>query len=134
MAGNQQVSQRTKHIDIWHHYLRERAKNKEVATKFCWSEENQADVMTKNVTVQCFRQYYPSIRSIDAERCREDVERWWKDTKDIGQSKRGFGQPQIELKEIPQRQNRQLAHTSQGPKAESQGGVARQGVCQDADN
>ena len=75
LAANQQVSQRTKHIDIQHQYLREWAKNGEVATKFCWSEENQANVMTKNATVQCFRQHYPSISSIDAERWREDVEK-----------------------------------------------------------
>ena len=37
------------------------------------------------------------------------------------------------MKEIPHQQNEQMAHASQGPKAESQGDVASQGVCQDAD-
>ena len=36
------------------------------------------------------------------------------------------------MKEIPHQQNEQMAHASQGPKAESQGDVARQGVYQDA--
>ena len=47
LANNPQVSQQTKHINVWHHFLQELAKQKKVLTKFCRLEANCADVMTK---------------------------------------------------------------------------------------
>jgi hypothetical protein len=47
---NQQVSARTKHIDIRHHYMRELQAKKDIDVRFKRSEENSADIMTKNTT------------------------------------------------------------------------------------
>ena len=52
LADNAQVSQKTKHIDIQHHFLQELAEQKEVFTKFCRSEANSADVTTNKMALQ----------------------------------------------------------------------------------
>ena len=50
LVKNQQVSARTKHIDIRHHYMRELQAKKDLDERFKRSEENSADIMTKNTT------------------------------------------------------------------------------------
>jgi hypothetical protein len=47
---NQQVSARTKHIDIRHHFMRDVQDRKEMDVRFKRSENNSADIMTKNMT------------------------------------------------------------------------------------
>jgi hypothetical protein len=44
-----QVSQRTKHIDVIHHFVRERAQLKQIKFDFVKTNENIADVLTKPV-------------------------------------------------------------------------------------
>ena len=48
LAKNRQVGMRTKNIDIRHHFLRDMAENKDIYFKYIWSEDNPADIMTKN--------------------------------------------------------------------------------------
>ena len=53
LAKNHHVTPRTKHIDIREHYVREHIKELGVI-KEIKSEENFADILTKNVTVNVF--------------------------------------------------------------------------------
>jgi hypothetical protein len=48
LVKNQQVSARTKHIDIRHHFMRDLQGKKELDVRFKRSEKNSADIMTKN--------------------------------------------------------------------------------------
>ena len=49
MAKNQSSSQRTKHVDVRYHFVREFVEDGIVKVKFVRSEDNKADVFTKNV-------------------------------------------------------------------------------------
>ena len=39
---------RTKHIDIWHYFLRDLVEEKEMGIKYIRSEKNPADIVSKN--------------------------------------------------------------------------------------
>jgi Reverse transcriptase (RNA-dependent DNA polymerase) len=52
---------RTKHIDIMHHFARERVMRKELAFVYCSSEENVADVLTKPLTEARFARCLQSM-------------------------------------------------------------------------
>ena len=61
LAQNQQVSKRTKHIDLKHHFIREfiekRNGVRSGVVKKIESEKNTADIGTKNVKVHLFQQH-----------------------------------------------------------------------------
>ena len=48
LANNRQVGICTKYIDIRHHFRREMVKKKDIDIQYIWSEDNPADIMTKN--------------------------------------------------------------------------------------
>ena len=48
MAKNQAPGQRTKHVDIWYNYVKELIKKGELEVEFVKSENNLADIFTKN--------------------------------------------------------------------------------------
>ena len=61
LAGNKQVSKRTKHIDLKHHFIREFTEEKNgvqqgVIFKI-GTELNTADIGTKNVDVKSFKRH-----------------------------------------------------------------------------
>ena len=60
LAKNMHVSSRTKHIDIRTHYVRKHLKE-QGEIKAIRSEENFADVLTKNVAVKTFTRLSTSI-------------------------------------------------------------------------
>ena len=57
LSKNSQVSARTKHIDIRHHYIRDLIREKKLEVKFIRSEENPADIMTKNTCQKLFKKH-----------------------------------------------------------------------------
>ena len=65
MAGNRQVSKRTKHIDLKHHFIREfketRNGFKQGEIHKIESEFNTSDIGTKNVEVKLFERHAEEI-------------------------------------------------------------------------
>ena len=57
LGYNQKNSQRTKHVDIRHHYVRQYVEDGTVKIIFVRSEENAADVYTKNTTGAIFEKH-----------------------------------------------------------------------------
>jgi hypothetical protein len=57
LANNYTVSQRTKHIDIRTHFIREFIEDDIIKIIFVPSEENDADIFTKNVTQELFNKH-----------------------------------------------------------------------------
>jgi hypothetical protein len=70
---NQQVSARTKHIDVRHHYLRDLHENGRLEVRFKRSEDNSADIMTKNTPKAIHFQHTKRIRSATSTCWGEDV-------------------------------------------------------------
>jgi hypothetical protein len=57
LTQNPSTSQRTKHIDIRYHFVREFVEAGVVKVEFIKSEENEADIMTKNTTNELFEKH-----------------------------------------------------------------------------
>ena len=47
LAKNSTHQSRTKHIDVQHHFIREKLENQEICLKYCPTEDIIADVLTK---------------------------------------------------------------------------------------
>ena len=54
LAKNQQIGMRTKHIDVRYHFVRDLVKDDYLELIYVHSEENYADLMTKNVGTDIF--------------------------------------------------------------------------------
>ena len=54
MAKNPQHHGRAKHIDIKHHFIREKVHEGTVALKYCPSKEMTADILTKSLSKELF--------------------------------------------------------------------------------
>ena len=57
IAKNNITSQRSKHIDIRHHFLRDHVLNKKVVLEYTCTEKMPADVFTKPLTKDKHRDY-----------------------------------------------------------------------------
>ena len=55
MAKNPQFHGRAKHIDLRHHFIRKRVNDGEVKLTYCPTQEMVADILTKGITQQQFR-------------------------------------------------------------------------------
>lgn len=84
MANNNHVGQRTKHIDVRYHYIRDQVQEGHVKVMKIEGENNPSDVLTKNVVEKIHNKHGPEIQNgrIEhavevlraANRSREDVE------------------------------------------------------------
>lgn len=82
LMENQAVGNRTKHIDIRAHHIRELMQGEDPRLRVCFvrSEMNFADLMTKNVTEKIHNELVPALKNGDIARAifeivnREDVE------------------------------------------------------------
>jgi len=57
LANNKTTGARTKHIDVRYHFVREYIKEGKVLIEFVRSEDNDADLMTKNVTGEIYERH-----------------------------------------------------------------------------
>jgi hypothetical protein len=63
LIKNQQVSQRTKHIDVKWHFLREHHEKGNFKVKFVRSEKNEADICTKNTPEKVLQEHAINVRN-----------------------------------------------------------------------
>jgi hypothetical protein len=73
VVKNQQVSSKTKHIDIRHCYMRDLQDSKALDVRFKTSENNSADIMTKNTTREVHDKHTQQIRNGTLPFWKEDV-------------------------------------------------------------
>ena len=57
LSKNPKHHNRTKHIDVSHHFVRERVASKEVEARYCPTEHNMADIMTKGLSRGLFEKF-----------------------------------------------------------------------------
>ena len=63
LVKNQQVGQRTKHISIRAHFIRDLWSQGYLDIQFVCSEDNESDICTKNVTEEILNLFSPHIRN-----------------------------------------------------------------------
>ena len=63
LVKNQQVGPRTKHIDVRHHFIRELHEDGSLVVKYTESENNEADMMTKNVVLSLLEKHRYHVRN-----------------------------------------------------------------------
>jgi hypothetical protein len=73
LVKNQQVSSRTKNIDIRHHFMRDLREKKDLDVRFKRSENNSADIMTKDTMRDVLEKHTKSIRKGTLEFWQEDT-------------------------------------------------------------
>ena len=61
LVKNRQVSPRTKHIDVRHHFIRDLHDDNELLVEFERGYSNVSDVLTKNVDEATFKRHMPSL-------------------------------------------------------------------------
>ena len=61
MAQNRQVGQRTKHIDVRDHYIRELIEKGLLKRVFTWIKNNYVDILTKNVNQELHKKHANQI-------------------------------------------------------------------------
>ena len=70
---NQQVSQRTKHIDVRHHWIRDLQSESVVTVELVQSEESTSDMCTKNLPLEAFWLHFETLQRGGAQSWREDL-------------------------------------------------------------
>jgi hypothetical protein len=73
LSKNQQVSSRTKHIDVRHHYIRELREEGKLDIRFVRSEDNSSDIMTKNLPRNLHEKHTEAMMTGTLQCWREDV-------------------------------------------------------------
>ena len=73
LMKNSQISQRTKHIDIRHHYLRDLMDEGRLDVRFVRSEDNPSDIATKNTDIKTHEKHAADVRNGTMKCQMEDV-------------------------------------------------------------
>ena len=63
LTENPQMSQRTKNVDMRHHFIRNLVKKKTIEIQSVKSENKNADVLTKNVKEETFAKHAKTIKN-----------------------------------------------------------------------
>ena len=74
LVKNQSIGQRTKHIDIRHHFVRDLYEEGRVEPRFVRTEVQYADGFTKSLPEAVFRRHMDVIRFENLECSRENDE------------------------------------------------------------
>ena len=61
LTKNPQISQRTKHMDVRHHFIRDLIKDKKIEVRYVKGENNLTDIFTKNVKEEIFEKHVKMI-------------------------------------------------------------------------
>jgi hypothetical protein len=61
LSNNYSLSQRTKHIDIWRHFVREFVQDGILKTIFVPTDENESDISTKITQEDAFLRHMDAI-------------------------------------------------------------------------
>ena len=57
LSKNPRFHNRTKHIDVAYHFIREKVNDKSIDVKYCSTDQMLADVMTKSLPRQTFQKF-----------------------------------------------------------------------------
>jgi len=57
LAKNPKFHNRTKHIDVTYHFIRERVNSDEISVTYCSTNEMKADIMTKGLSKVLFEKF-----------------------------------------------------------------------------
>ena len=74
LAKNEQASQRTKHIDVKYHYIRQHVEEGIVKINLVKSEDNTSDVFTKNLGYKLYWEHVLKFMDWDVDRTSKDRE------------------------------------------------------------
>ena len=67
ISKNPKHHDRTKHIDVCHHFVRERVASNEIVVPYCETGELTADIMTKGLGTIKFRKFREGMGVYDVE-------------------------------------------------------------------
>lgn len=73
LVKNRQISARTKHIDVRHHFIRDLWENGDIGVEFVRSENNPADLLTKNLAEKEFDSHAKDVMNGTLACWKEDV-------------------------------------------------------------
>ena len=73
MTRNPVFHNRTKHIEIRHHFIRELEDKKEITLQFCRTDEQLADIFTKAITSEKFTTSDSNSEYKDVSRLRGSI-------------------------------------------------------------
>ena len=74
LAKNAVYHSRTKHIDIQHHFVREKVDNEDVKIVYCPTEEMIADVLTKGLSKEKHNRFIEGMSLVEMEDIKKNDE------------------------------------------------------------
>ena len=68
MVKDNKFHSRTKHIDLWYHFIREAIEDKKIEIEYVLTEENVADIFTKALARPRFKGFVEKLGLKDFKR------------------------------------------------------------------